>query len=270
MQESLFKTSCNFIRKETLAQVFSFEFWKSFKDTFFAERLQLTASAPCWRDTQEVHKTGESINCYTKLTTGMLVKYFKNSHKEISFNKVSDLYQQLTSLGSIFQWRTFFIHYSEHLFMDAADYLYQFCDFCLSFAKILRLQKQYANNFHWNSWWGNFSYSKVLTGFPGICCCLIIKRGNQLKYFQAPQSSYRNYISLVFSTSTRRRNLVQMLIISGDKWLYAFIAQRHRVDTWKPLSIIAKNYFSYMCHEHMPMTSVTSLVKPGIFIYLLL
>ena len=26
--------------------------------------------------------------------------------------------------------------------MDASDYLYQFCDFCLSFAKILWLQKQ--------------------------------------------------------------------------------------------------------------------------------
>ena len=78
----------------------------------------------------------------------MLVKKFKNSHKEISFNKVSDMYQQLTSLGSIFQQRTFFIHFSEHLFMNASDYLYQFCDFCLSFAKILQLLEQYANNFH--------------------------------------------------------------------------------------------------------------------------
>ena len=51
----------------------------------------------------------------------------------------------------------------------------------------------------------------------GKCIPIIKKRGNQLKYFQAPQSSYRNYVSLVFSTSTRRRNLVQMPIISGDK-----------------------------------------------------
>ena len=73
MQESLFKASCNFIRKETLAQVFSFEFWKHFEDIFFAERLQITASAP-WKDTQEVRKTDDSFNCYAKLTTGILVK----------------------------------------------------------------------------------------------------------------------------------------------------------------------------------------------------
>ena len=53
--------------------MFSFEFWKIFKDTFFAERLEITASAP-WKDTQEVHKIGKSFNYYTKLTTGMLVK----------------------------------------------------------------------------------------------------------------------------------------------------------------------------------------------------
>ena len=70
------------------------------------------------------------------------------------------------------------------------------------------------------------------------------------KYFQAPQFSYHNYVSLVFSTSTRRRNLVQMPIISGD--------------SWKRLSIIANSYLLYMWREHMPITSVTSLVKPGI------
>ena len=73
VQESLFKAFCNFIRKEALAQVFSFEFWKIFRDPSFAERLQITASAR-WEDTQEVHKTGESFNCYTKRTTGLLVK----------------------------------------------------------------------------------------------------------------------------------------------------------------------------------------------------
>ena len=48
----------------------------------------------------------------------------------------------MTSLGSIFQQTTFFTHYSEHLSMDASDYLYWFCDFCLSFGKILWSQKQ--------------------------------------------------------------------------------------------------------------------------------
>ena len=35
---------CNFIKKETLAQVFSREFCEIFKNTFFTEHLQATAS----------------------------------------------------------------------------------------------------------------------------------------------------------------------------------------------------------------------------------
>ena len=47
--ESLFKQSCrpevcNFIKKETLAQVFSCEFCKSSKNIFFTEHLWATAS----------------------------------------------------------------------------------------------------------------------------------------------------------------------------------------------------------------------------------
>lgn len=56
VQESPSKTPCNFIRKETLAQMVSFEFWQFFKNMFLAERLQMTASAP-WKITQEIHKT---------------------------------------------------------------------------------------------------------------------------------------------------------------------------------------------------------------------
>ena len=36
--------ACNFIEKETLAQVFSCKFCKSFKNTFFTEHLGETAS----------------------------------------------------------------------------------------------------------------------------------------------------------------------------------------------------------------------------------
>ena len=64
---------------------------------------------------------------------------FKNINDK---SRYARLYQQLTSLGSIFQQTTFFTHYSEHLSMDASDYLYWFCDFCLSFGKILWSQKQ--------------------------------------------------------------------------------------------------------------------------------
>ena len=37
--------SCNFIKKETLAEVFSYEICKIFKNTFFTEHLWTTASA---------------------------------------------------------------------------------------------------------------------------------------------------------------------------------------------------------------------------------
>ena len=36
--------ACNFIKKETLAQVFSCEFWEIFKNTFFIEHLRETTS----------------------------------------------------------------------------------------------------------------------------------------------------------------------------------------------------------------------------------
>ena len=37
--------ACNFIKKEPLAQVFSCESWKIFRNTFFTEYLRTTASA---------------------------------------------------------------------------------------------------------------------------------------------------------------------------------------------------------------------------------
>ena len=39
----LYAPPCNFIRKETLAQVFSSEFYELSQDTFFIEHLQVTA-----------------------------------------------------------------------------------------------------------------------------------------------------------------------------------------------------------------------------------
>ena len=35
---------CDFIKKETLAQVFSYEFCEIFKNIFFTEQLRVTAS----------------------------------------------------------------------------------------------------------------------------------------------------------------------------------------------------------------------------------
>ena len=42
--ESLFSQACNFIKKETLAQAFSFKFGETSKKTFFTEHLWATAS----------------------------------------------------------------------------------------------------------------------------------------------------------------------------------------------------------------------------------
>ena len=36
--------ACNFIKKETLAQVFSCEFWENSKNTFFTDHVRVTAS----------------------------------------------------------------------------------------------------------------------------------------------------------------------------------------------------------------------------------
>ena len=41
---SIKKEACNFMKKETLAQVFSCEFCKIFKNSFFTENLRVTAS----------------------------------------------------------------------------------------------------------------------------------------------------------------------------------------------------------------------------------
>ena len=42
MPESLLPEVCNFMKKETQAQVFSCEFWKISKNTFFTEHIQVT------------------------------------------------------------------------------------------------------------------------------------------------------------------------------------------------------------------------------------
>ena len=43
--KQLLPLTCNFIKKETLRQVFSCKFCKVFKNTFFTEHLPLTASS---------------------------------------------------------------------------------------------------------------------------------------------------------------------------------------------------------------------------------
>ena len=121
-------------------------------------------------------------------------------------------------LGSIFQQMTFFTHYSEHLSIAASDDLYQFCNFGLSFLKILSSQKQNMQTNFTEVSVDKISHIGVFRCFPSICFPIIKKRWNQLKYFQALQSLHHNYLSLVFSTWTKRQIPKQMLTISGDKW----------------------------------------------------
>ena len=44
LQEKVFPQACNFIKKETMAQVFSCEFCEISKNNFFTEHLWATAS----------------------------------------------------------------------------------------------------------------------------------------------------------------------------------------------------------------------------------
>ena len=117
----------------------------------------------------------------------MLVKQYKSNCKEIFFRKVSDLYRQLISLGSIFQqlfsisiqnnfsWLHRITHTSSAIFI----YL-----FLKSFCHKNRIWKQFSLKFLVRK------FKSVFSGFLGISCLIINKRRNQLKYFQAPQSSY--------------------------------------------------------------------------------
>ena len=50
-QSLFFNKACNFIKKETLAQVFSCEFCKNSRNTFFTEHLWATDSVTCFCST---------------------------------------------------------------------------------------------------------------------------------------------------------------------------------------------------------------------------
>ena len=57
--------TCNFIKKETLAQVFSCKFWEISKNTFFAEHLRATASAHNYHDTwQNINMSAKEIQFF--------------------------------------------------------------------------------------------------------------------------------------------------------------------------------------------------------------
>ena len=60
--------TCNFIKKETLAQVFSCEFCEIFKNTFFIEHpwwLLLTVSNACYTDSSPKYYSRKFYSCST-------------------------------------------------------------------------------------------------------------------------------------------------------------------------------------------------------------
>ena len=71
--------ACNFIKNETLAQLFSWEFSEISKNTFYTEHLWTTASKHNWNESQEklisIYITGkmrvsrqQQQNCFIKMT----------------------------------------------------------------------------------------------------------------------------------------------------------------------------------------------------------
>ena len=64
--------ACNFIKKETLAQVFSWEFCEIFKNIFFTEHLWTTASS--------------SAFYFSRMFPDPLSKYLKNMKPHFIFN----------------------------------------------------------------------------------------------------------------------------------------------------------------------------------------
>ena len=76
-------TACNFIKKETLTQVFSFEFSEISKNTFFTEHVWATASVTLRKLAKQWHNNSiaqEIVFCILCRTTlSMLYGYITNN-----------------------------------------------------------------------------------------------------------------------------------------------------------------------------------------------
>ena len=72
--------ACNFIKKETLALVFSCEFCEIFKNTFLTERLWTTASVLTIGDLYHMKKLAFLV-LFWSIRWCWLANYVKNSEK---------------------------------------------------------------------------------------------------------------------------------------------------------------------------------------------
>ena len=81
--------ACNFIKKETLAQVFSCEFWNISKNTFFTEHIRTTASGESFKIIIQSPYLHRSINLYRSsrpevfCKRGVLRKFAKFTGKQL-------------------------------------------------------------------------------------------------------------------------------------------------------------------------------------------
>ena len=81
--------ACNFIKKETLAQVFSCEFWNISKNTFFTEHIRTTASGESFKIIIQPPYLHRSINLYRSsrpevfCKRGVLRKFAKFTGKQL-------------------------------------------------------------------------------------------------------------------------------------------------------------------------------------------
>ena len=79
--------ACNFIKKETLAQVFFCEFCEIFKNTFFTEHLRTTASR--FGDVNnEKNLSGETKNIFLSFKSAVFLEQNKKNLLNITFKDV--------------------------------------------------------------------------------------------------------------------------------------------------------------------------------------
>ena len=75
-----FQSACNFIKKESLAQVFSCEFCEISKSTFFTEHLRTTASS--------AHIASLPSEVYNHASFFMWICFKKSSTKKSAISKI--------------------------------------------------------------------------------------------------------------------------------------------------------------------------------------
>ena len=101
--------ACNFIKKETLPQVFSFEFCKTSKNTFFTEHVWATASI-----FDKVAVLSEPAALSKKIPAQVLSCEICNYYEEHLWISTCKLYSKRDSNIGLFLWILWIIQ--EHLF----------------------------------------------------------------------------------------------------------------------------------------------------------